>query len=589
MADEIDKFLDAPIDDIDSFLDVLTPEPPGTVSGGFPPSTAQPPPAGFPSVSRGQEFGEIREPPPLGLGETATQAFLNIPSSGFEFARNLISPILQPKETIQTLGMLTKGLVNTLIPGEDPSEEIVNDVVQFYKGRFGDIESIKRTLAEDPIGFLADTSTFLKATGGLIKGAGKLTRAPSELRKLGGIFTATGRFLDPVRLGGEAFSLIAKGTGKLGKSVTGNLLAGVGEAVPEEAFRAGKITPFFEGAKNNFREFLRGNKSLRELVDQSDSALDGVRRLRGRQYETELAKLKKLTKTVDFRPVRDGLIGQLKRFDLDPDALITAVNKISPEDLGRGNLTDEVRRVFRGSNIIDEAQMRDISQITSDVTRWGTLRADAFTVAGQDVLKKRLDGLFTPNRNSRAIVTSVRNSVKKAILKAAPEYGSLTKKYQQLTELIRELESGLGLKNNSLIQTSLSKILKLTKENNEFKLDLVREMERIGGSEIIPSIAGAVAKTFTPQSIIGKITDAGLIYTWLQGVDPSILIGALGSSPRILAEVTNVFGKLARTGQKLKPIGRAVAPFSFQAGRLGQRIVPSPQQAPLEQAQIRNK
>ena len=92
----------------------------------------------------------------LSAGDVATQALVNFPSSLAQMGEDVIKPFLEPVITAKSLFELGKGVVQLAIPGEQGSEETARRVGEFFAGRYGGIENIKRTIATDPAGFLAE-------------------------------------------------------------------------------------------------------------------------------------------------------------------------------------------------------------------------------------------------------------------------------------------------------------------------------------------------------------------------------------------------------------------------------------------------
>ena len=77
------------------------------------------------------------------------------------------------------------GGVQKLIPGEQGSEQYADAMGQFVKDRFGGVENIKKTIAEDPVGLLGDVAGLLTGGGmAAAKGAGLAGKA-GKISKIG--------------------------------------------------------------------------------------------------------------------------------------------------------------------------------------------------------------------------------------------------------------------------------------------------------------------------------------------------------------------------------------------------------------------
>ena len=172
----------------------------GLVPGGSAPATPEAPQAA------------PEAPQSMGLGEMASSAVSNLPGSAWQFAKDVTAPIHSPVETAKGLGGLAagayermgrgaKGLAlgpeeaQKLQPGEN--EGSVDALMSFLAERFGGLENIKGTVAEDPAGFLADIAGLAMGGGGLaVKAAGTAGKLGAAAKKVG----QAGRAIDPARL-----------------------------------------------------------------------------------------------------------------------------------------------------------------------------------------------------------------------------------------------------------------------------------------------------------------------------------------------------------------------------------------------------
>lgn len=149
--------------------------------------------------------GELPGPRKYSLGEVPGAALRNLPKSTVEFAGNLVSPIIHPVNTFMGLGDVLGGVMEPITPDILYGKEALQKAkaarsgfADFLAERYGGTEQLKRTMAEDPVGFLGDLSTVL--SGGAA-GAGKLgaTGTSSVLAK-GATYTNP---LTPVAAGGK--------------------------------------------------------------------------------------------------------------------------------------------------------------------------------------------------------------------------------------------------------------------------------------------------------------------------------------------------------------------------------------------------
>jgi hypothetical protein len=105
--------------------------------------------------------------------EIPGQALENAGTSAVNLAKNVVQPILHPIDTAKAFYDIGKGLVSktagALGAQQDPAEKEKNEaaanaVGEFLRERYGSVDAFKKTLAEDPVGAIADVSMVL--TGG---------------------------------------------------------------------------------------------------------------------------------------------------------------------------------------------------------------------------------------------------------------------------------------------------------------------------------------------------------------------------------------------------------------------------------------
>lgn len=145
----------------------------------------------------GQPIGEIPGPRKYAASEVPGAMLRNAPKSAVEFAGNVITPIIHPVNTFTGLGDVLGGIMEPITPdflyGKEALVSAKNarsGVVDFFTNRYGGYENLKRTVAEDPVGFLGDLSTVL--TGGAAA-TGKLGAASTS-----GVLSKTAAYTNPL-------------------------------------------------------------------------------------------------------------------------------------------------------------------------------------------------------------------------------------------------------------------------------------------------------------------------------------------------------------------------------------------------------
>lgn len=138
--------------------------------------------------------------------EVPSAAVKNLSSSGAELAYGIARAIAHPIDTAQSLLDVGAGALQNVVPkalkqfidqfdaNPEAAQRAVNAanaVGGAYVDRYGSVDAIKRTLAEDPVGAAADLSTLLNVGGAGAKTAG--------LAKTGAAMTKTGAAINPLR------------------------------------------------------------------------------------------------------------------------------------------------------------------------------------------------------------------------------------------------------------------------------------------------------------------------------------------------------------------------------------------------------
>lgn len=149
---------------------------------------------------------EIPAPRNYSISEVPGAAFRNLPKSAVEFGSNVVAPIVHPVNTFMGLGDVLGGIMEPVTPNFLYGKEALENakaaragLTDFVVNRYGGYENLKRTVAEDPVGFLGDLSTLLSggAAGagklGATTTAGKLTKAATYTNPLSPI-AATGKY-----------------------------------------------------------------------------------------------------------------------------------------------------------------------------------------------------------------------------------------------------------------------------------------------------------------------------------------------------------------------------------------------------------
>ena len=127
---------------------------------------------------------EIPAPRKYELSDVPGAALRNLPKSAVEFGSNLVTAITSPVQTVTAMGDILGGVMEPITPdflyGGDSlarAKQARGGFADFMVDRYGGYENLKRTVAEDPVGFLGDLSTIFSGGAGVAGKTGATTTA----------------------------------------------------------------------------------------------------------------------------------------------------------------------------------------------------------------------------------------------------------------------------------------------------------------------------------------------------------------------------------------------------------------------------
>lgn len=462
------------------------------------------------------KIGGIEQEQPMTAGEVATSAVRNLPSSFGNLVGNIATAVANPIDTAKSVLDLGAGIIQNILPeslvqavGEDKaSREVANKVGQFYAERYGSVEGAKKAIAQDPAGVLADVSTLL---------AGGAAVAP---RAIAQPLARAASAVDPLAIAGRTAVQVGRGVGKAGANVLG-MTTGAGSEAISQAYRAGR-----EGGKTatQFRENITGRADPNEILDIAKSNLAEMNRLKQAEYRSGMVNIKKDKTVLGFG-------------DIDK-SLQTAQNKAS----------------YKGK-VVNQKAFEKIDEAKSVVDEWKNSDPVEFhTPEGLDALKQRvgdiLEGIPFEQKTARSAVGEVYNSIKSSIQKQAPTYAATMRAYADASEQVREIERALSLGKKASVDTAMRKLQSLMRNNVQTnygqRVKLASELEKIGGQQMMPGLAGQSLQSLTPRGLqTATAIPTGALAYGIGGL-PTAGLSLTTSSPRAMGELAYGLGATAR-------------------------------------------
>jgi len=460
--------------------------------------------------------------------QVAGQAITNIPSSAFQYGQDIYSAISDPIGTAKSIGELGLGIIQLVIPGEQANEKQAKAVGAYFANRYGGMENIKRTIANDPVGFLGDASILLTGGSSLASKVGPLKEVAEQARKVG-------QKIDPLNV---PLTVAGKAT-SAGLSLT----SGLGRIPIEEAYQAGT-----KGGKDvqELVATMRQKDSLEDIVSEAKQGVTKMASKRKEKYLKSMEGVKASTKQIDFKPIKEKIL-----------------------DIRKG-------REFKGETLLDSSALSKLEEIENAVNIWSKSKS-FHTVEGLDALKKKIDNL-TPEADvfgkqaakGASIVEEARSIVNNRIKEVSPEYAKTMKAYEEAINLEKEIRKSLSLGNQAAADTSLRKLLSVMRNNVNtnfgLRLENFKKLEKSGEVSLTPSVAGASLSQLTPRGIQAAISPYGLGAAGygLGYISPEFIALMAASSPRFVGEAALKTGQL----QKFLPPSATTR----QAGIIEQQI-----------------
>lgn len=315
-----------------------------------------------------------------GLMEVPGEAISNVPASAKRFASGLYEAVTSPLQTAKGVLDIGAGALQKVLP-----EGVINFVNQFdanpaaaaraveaanaagglIKDRYGSYEGIKRTMAEDPVGAVADLSTLL--TGGSMA----TTRAAPALSKALQTASVATNPLSAVTKPAQTV-LAAKESMFPSQLAKQQELNAVRDATLRAAQQEGyAVTPgsVSPTGKNIISERMAGKTHLEQLASvQNQTVTDKLARRAAGLPEnapltsTTMQDIRKAEYTKGYEPVKQ--IGEIKTDPAFLDDLISVESKYAGAGTSfPGAVPEDVTRLIKNFTV-DKFTSKDAIEVT---------------------------------------------------------------------------------------------------------------------------------------------------------------------------------------------------------------------------------
>jgi len=493
--------------------------------------------------STGSGWDVVQQAPkkPMGYGEMLGQAVVNTPASAGRMVSGLYEAVTSPVQTVSGLMDVAAGGLQNVLPkpvtdfinqfetNPEAAQRAVNTANAMggmYKERYGTLEGIKNTIATDPVGVAGDLSTLLAGGAGLARGAGAIAgpgRIGSAMSGVADKLSTASNVTNPinamVKAPAKAYELASALT-KQGLS----LKTGVGTEPITQAVKAGR-----EG-NATFVENMRGQVPITQVLDDAKTNLAQMNLDKQKDYRSGMVNIKSDKSVLDFAGIDKAI----------KDA----------ENLA----------YFKGK-IKDKTAASVLSDIKAKVSDWKKSDpAEFHTPEGMDNLKQSLwedfGKLGMEEKTAFSAGKQVYDAVKNQISTQAPEYSKVMKNYTEATDQIKEIERALSLGNKASADTAMRKLQSLMRNNVNTnygqRLELAKQLEAMGGNEIMPALAGQAMNEFTPRGLQRATAGPEAFLAYSAGGPLLAAADLAASSPRLVGEAAYKYGQMANALNKAK-------------------------------------
>ena len=478
---------------------------------------------------------------PMGYGQMLGQAVVNTPDSAGRMISGLYEAVTSPVQTVSGLMDVAAGGLQNVLPkpvtdfinqfetNPEAAKRAVNTANAMggmYKERYGTIEGIKNTIATDPVGVAGDLSTLLAGGAGLARGASAIAgpgRAGAAISGVADKLSTASNVTNPinamVKAPGIAYDLASALT-KQGLS----LKTGVGTEPITQAVKAGK-----EG-NTTFVENMRGQVPITQVLDDAKTNLAKMNLDKQKDYRSGMVNIKNDKSVLDFA----GIDKAIK----DAEGLA----------------------YFKGK-VKDKTAANVLNDIKAKVSDWKKSNpAEFHTPEGMDNLKQSLwedfGKLGMEEKTAFSAGKQIYDAVKNQISTQAPEYSKVMKNYTEATDQIKEIERALSLGNKASADTAMRKLQSLMRNNVNTnygqRLELAKQLEAMGGNEMMPALAGQAMSQFTPRGLQSATNIPSSYLAYGAGGLPLAAIDLAASSPRLVGEAAYKYGQMANALNKAK-------------------------------------
>jgi hypothetical protein len=379
------------------------------------------------------------------------------------------------------------------------------------------------------------------AVGGALGGAGReLAQDKTSIGRVLGAGASGSAFGGAL---GGALPIAGAGANVAGRAIgraateSLGLVTGAGENAVRETLNNPKVIQYIREYGGDV------NRLQTEALGSAKEAAKIMREQRASAYVNRLKGIKADTKSLEdqFGYVRQKALSTLT----DPTEGFGIGLSVKPD--GTSALD------FSKSTIVNKNHQDVIQRAFNELQGWSDT-----TPAGLDTLKRRLNQIadnipVTERGGARAYLSDVTGQVSDVLKQNVDGYEEMTRGYREASEMIEEIEKALSLSDKTSQDTAIRKLSSTMRRNFEFRLEMLKALEQVGGGDIQAKLAAGAMSSFTPKGLAGALSPFGLIGSFSIGNIPGTLAYLAATSPRLMAEFLSVLRQIKNVGTDAIP------------------------------------
>lgn len=492
----------------------------------------------------------------------------NTVKSGANFLGNLGNAVLHPIDTVQALGGAAVGALQEAGGQTNSNTEDFNNVVNYFKNRYGSLDDLANTVYTDPIGFAADMSAALGVGEGALGAvgaasdltdAGKLgsladaaeANGVDFIAKPDGTLIPTDSVSNPVTAitnpASEALGVASKFTNPLTP-----VLAGAGALIGDSGKIASEIGSQLTGAEPQL---------LRNIID-NPAAYTKEAIANTTRASLSAQVLEALTEKGDALDESGEAYGSVRASEstipVAKNFLETQLRKQAGVDVVDGEIQATGESAIRSPK--DVAALQQVFNTWKPTFATGEMTPNAFLNFRQDLAASaKYDKEFTASKPVEAVASKIRTAFNSTYRPNVPGLEDMDNTFATQKAEYTALGKGLIDKDGNLTDSAINKIANAVGKGKDTQLDRleqlvpgitnkirvlkdIEDIQKLGGTKVgtYPSsflkAGGVIGGLATGNT---RLVATALATTIIASPDVAVpLLRAFGNSKALIANVT---------------------------------------------------